>query len=66
MSCILVVHSTDGLLGYIYCDFFERPGKGNQDCHFTIQGGKSMPDGSYQVCSSLVNLFSFSVRLYRA
>lgn len=43
-----VVHETEGELGTIYCDFYDRAGKPNQDSHFTIRGGKLLSDGSYQ------------------
>lgn len=46
---ILVVHEKEGFLGNIYCDFYERSNKPNQDCHFTVQGGRRLADGSYQV-----------------
>ncbi|GAB6021310.1 hypothetical protein CHUAL_003925 [Chamberlinius hualienensis] len=55
---LAVTHETEGLLGYIYMDLFTRAGKPNQDCHFTIQGGREKADGSYQL-PVVVLMFNF-------
>lgn len=43
------VDEKEGILGYTYCDLHARPGKVVSDCHFTIQGARELPDGSYQL-----------------
>lgn len=44
-----IVHETEGLLGVIYCDLFERPGKPLGAAHYTIQTGREVrdDDGSF-------------------
>ena len=44
------VTATNGeTLGVLYCDFFNRSDKAAGDCQFTIQGGRTRRDGSYQM-----------------
>lgn len=45
----IIDKESNTLLGYIYCDLFERQLKQQQECHHTIQGGCYLPDGSYQL-----------------
>lgn len=47
----LAVHDArKGLLGYIYCDFYQRSEKfSNVDCHYTIQCSKQLENGTYQM-----------------
>ncbi|CAF3464210.1 unnamed protein product [Rotaria socialis] len=44
-----VDHVTEGTVGYIYCDLFERKDKIPHDCHFTIQCSRRLSDGSCQL-----------------
>lgn len=45
----IVDEESNDILGYIYCDLFERQTKQQQDCHYTIQGGCTLRDGRYQL-----------------
>jgi intermediate peptidase len=46
----VIDNKTNQLLGFIYCDFYQREEKfANVDCHFTIQCSKQLSDGSFQL-----------------
>lgn len=47
---LAVKDSNNSLLGYIYCDFYNRMDKfSNVDCHFTIQCSKLLSNNTYQI-----------------
>ena len=58
------VHKSEGLMGYTYLDLFARPGKILSDCHFTIQGGRELADGSYQLPIIVISC-NFNSKLLR-
>ncbi|CAF0730803.1 unnamed protein product [Didymodactylos carnosus] len=51
-----VTHPTDGIIGYIYCDLFQRDDKTPIDCQFTIRCGRRLSDDSYQIPITVIHL----------
>ncbi|EPZ35020.1 zincin [Rozella allomycis CSF55] len=45
---VKVIHETEGLLGFIYIDFFQRRGKHNTPAHFVIRCGKEKGSHKYK------------------
>jgi len=43
-------------IGTIYCDLFGREDKVAQDCHYTVQCSRKLPDGTYQLPIVVVSL----------
>uniref|UniRef100_A0A0X3PRI0 Peptidase M3A/M3B catalytic domain-containing protein n=1 Tax=Schistocephalus solidus TaxID=70667 RepID=A0A0X3PRI0_SCHSO len=35
-------------IGTVYCDFFDRPAKPAQDCHYTVRGGRHTEDTMFE------------------
>lgn len=60
----LVNHKTEGLLGYIYCDFFERTGKLHNDSHYVVRGGRQLSDNSYQVNINMMKMSSLKICIF--
>ena len=50
------VQSKGQKIGDIYCDLFGREDKVAQDCHYTIQCSRKLPDGTYQLPIVVVSL----------
>ncbi|VDN12659.1 unnamed protein product [Dibothriocephalus latus] len=38
-------------IGTVYCDFFDRPNKPAQDCHYTVRGGRHTEDTMFEAHS---------------
>lgn len=54
---LAVKDSKNEVIGYIYCDFYQRPDKfSHVDCHFTIRCSKQLKNDEYQLPQVVLHL----------